>query len=391
MSLLVEPFPETLDRSLLQVFLFGADMGEAIAVALPERGWILVDGCRLEVGDNEVFPALEAYLELRSGDDDPVELLVWTHPHADHYLGIREAIERHRPVRVGMTLAETPVPGSASKEVEALGSHPMLPADLRLQDVFKQVKSTIERVFHYWRGKPESRLLLSAQTSPLELGATRVRAFSPDQAALKAFYSRGVEGLRAALKTQANEYSIVLGLEFGETRLVLGGDLPYRSTSGSVLSHGWKWIEENAPELAAHQGFKVSHHGSAEAIPPFFRGGTAPPPEWLVTPFAREHLPRPGEGEKGGLQQLLHRAPELRLTSSVGLVSSPEPGARVCREELRLKLAAVEAGGFSGGLRAPAASGLFDFAWGVAFDSNRAVKRLFAGRQAITVVEDGDS
>ncbi len=389
MDLLVEPFPASLDRSLLHVFVFGADVGEAIAVALPGRGWILVDGCKLEVGEEEVFPALEAYTELRTGEDDPIELLVWTHPHADHYQGIREAIERYRPLRVGMTLVEAPAPGSATKELEALGSHPTLPEDLRLQEVFTRVKSTLERVFLHWREQPGSRLLLSAQTQPLELGVTRVRAFSPDQAALKAFYELGVDGLRAALKGRANEYSVVLGLAFGETRIVLGGDLPHRSPSGAILPHAWKWVDENTPELAAsHDGFKVSHHGSAEAIPPSFGGRPDPPREWFVTPFAREHLPRPGDDAKGGLRQLLLRVPELRLTSSVGLVVPPTPGARVLRSQLRLNLEGHRAGGFSTGLRAPAAAGSFDFAWGVAFDGHRAAKRLFAGQHAITVVEN---
>lgn len=388
MAPVIEPFPDSLDRSLLHVFVFGADIGEAIAVALPQRGWILVDGCKVEVGEDEVFPALEAYLGLRDGEADPVELLVWTHPHADHYQGIRETIERYQPLRVGMTLVEAPLPGSASKELEAVGTHPTLPEDLRLQDVFKRVKSTFERVFLHWREKPDSRLPLSAQTSPLNLGATRVRAFSPEQAALKAFYDLGVDGLRAALKDRANEYSIVLGLEFGETRIVLGGDLPHRSRRGSVLPGAWNWIGANAPELADHDGFKVSHHGSAEAIPPFFLARPDPPREWLVTPFARGHLPRPGDDASGGLQQLLRRAPELRLTSSVGLVVPPGPGARVLRDQLRIRLAVVEAGGFSRGLRAPAAVSPYDFAWGVAFNANRTVKRLYAGRQAITVVEN---
>jgi hypothetical protein len=242
-------------------------------------------------------------------------------------------------------------------------------------------------VFLRWRERPDSRLPLSAQTPPLDLGATRVRAFSPDQAALKALYLLGADGLRVALKERANEYSVVLGLEFGETRVVLGGDLPHRSRSGSILPHGWKWVGANAPELSEHDGFKVSHHGSAEAIPPFFSVEPETPREWLVTPFAREHLPRPGDDAKGGLRQLLRRTPEVRLTSSVGLVVPTGPGARVSRDQLRVRLAEVEAGGFSRGLRAPTAASPFDFAWGVAFDANRAAKRLFSGRQAITVVE----
>jgi hypothetical protein len=381
----ISQFPTSLDRSLVHVFVFGAAIGEAIAVALPNTGWVLVDGCRLELEGEERFPAIEVFKNLRAGIDDAIELLVWTHPHADHYQGIRECIEIYRPRRVGMTLVEAPPPGSPAREVEALGTHPTLPADLRLQDVFKLVRSTLERVFLYWRERPDSRLPLSAQAAPLTLGATRVRAFSPDSQALGAFYGLPLDGLRAALKERANEYSVVLGLEFGATRLVLGGDLPY--SRGALIPHAWHLVSEAAPELAEHDLFKVSHHGSAEALPPAFRRRAAPSREWLVAPFAREHLPRPGDDETGGLRQMLLRVDEVRLTSSAGLMVPPTSGARIPRSVLREKLAAVVAGGLSGGLRVPAAKGAFDFAWGVGLDNARNVRGLFAGAQALTVIE----
>jgi hypothetical protein len=387
MADVVEPFPTDLDRSLLHLFVFGSDVGEAIAVALPNRGWLLVDGCRLEIDGEEVFPALEAFERLQASEDDRVELLVWTHPHADHYQGIREAVERYRPLRVGITMIEAPPPGSAYAELEAIGTHPVLPADLQLRDVFTRVRTTFERIYLHWRESPASRLPLSTATPPLNLGSVRVKAFSPDPAALAAFYSLGVDGLRHALRSRANEFSVVLGVEFGDTRIVLGGDLPHRAPSGSLIEHAWKSLEANSPELADHDGFKVSHHGSAEAIPPSFKSRAAPPREWLVTPFAREHLPRPGDDVKGGLRQLLHRVPALRLTSSVGLVSPGAPGQTITRQLLRDKLAAIQASGFSSGLRAPSPTSPFDFSWGIAFDAGRCAKRLFAGAHAVTIVE----
>lgn len=383
---MIEGFPDALDRSLLHVFVFGADKGEALAIALPDRGWVLVDGCKLDVDGEELFPALEAFTELRSGTDDDVELLVWTHPHADHYQGILEAIERHRPRRVGMTLVEAPAPGSASKELEALGTHHHLPADLRLQDVFSRVRSTLERVFFYWREEPTARLLLSSQTTPITLGATSVIAFSPDPGALRAFYAQGIPGLRTALKEKANEYSVVLGLEFGSTRIVLGGDLPVETPNGAQIPHGWSRVEASAPQLASHGAYKVSHHGSVAAIPSSFLGG-ARSREWLVTPFAPQHLPLPTDDEKGGLRVLLTGVSAVRLTSSVGLVTPASAGADVPRDELRAALERVREGTFGRGLRAPAAVTSFDFAWGIALDITGSVRRLFAGRQALTVVE----
>jgi hypothetical protein len=381
----IEALPAALDRALLHIFVFGSAVGEAVAVALPERGWILVDGCSLKIEDEDRFPALEAFEEMRAGDEDPLELLVWTHPHADHYVGIRECVENLKPRRVGMTLIEAPAPGSTALELAALGTHPTLPADLRVQDVFKMLRSTLNRVFLYWLEQPSSRLLLTAETEALHLGRTVVRTFSPNQKALRSFYGLPRDDLRVALKERANEYSIVLGLEYGKSRVVLGGDLPHRR-NGAILPHAWDQVSKTFPELSNHDVFKVSHHGSAEAFPPAF-ARRPERREWIVAPFAKSRLPRPDDDETGGLRESLRRVDHVRLTSSVGLVTPTSPGARVARSVLRASLDAVKAGKFSKGLRPPKAENIFDFAWGIALDDSNSVRRLFAGKQALTVFE----
>ena len=47
---------EALDRNLLYVMVAGPGFGEGVAVALPERGWILVDGCRVDGPVGEDLP-----------------------------------------------------------------------------------------------------------------------------------------------------------------------------------------------------------------------------------------------------------------------------------------------------------------------------------------------
>ena len=39
-----------LSRDLLYVFVAGPGYGEGIAVAFPERGWLMVDGCQVVDG-----------------------------------------------------------------------------------------------------------------------------------------------------------------------------------------------------------------------------------------------------------------------------------------------------------------------------------------------------
>jgi hypothetical protein len=60
-----------LDRSLLHLFVAGPGYGEAVAVALPERGWLLVDGCSV---DDDGLP-LRSILERWRGKsgDDPID------------------------------------------------------------------------------------------------------------------------------------------------------------------------------------------------------------------------------------------------------------------------------------------------------------------------------
>lgn len=381
---MVSPFPANLDRALLNVFLFGSHIGESVAVALPGSGWILIDGCQLELSGETVYPALAAYEQLRSSESDPVELLVWTHPHADHYQGIRECVELNRPRRVGMTMV--PSRPAAARELEAIGSHPHLPADLKLQEVFKRVHSTIERISLYWEERPEARLPLSTNSPDLQIGSTKLRFLAPDATALSLFYGLPVEQLRAALKERANEYSIVIMLEYGETKLLLGADLPH-SKKKRIIPHGWAKVCAAGPEINSHEVFKVAHHGSWEALPPAFDRREAPPREWLVAPFVTEHLPRPGDDETGGLRQMLQRVDDVRLTSSVGLVSPTEPGMRVARGILRDNLASVIAQKFAGGLRPPVPTSPYDFSWGVAVDDKRAIQNTFAGSQAVTVFE----
>jgi glyoxylase-like metal-dependent hydrolase (beta-lactamase superfamily II) len=85
-----------LDRSLLHVFVAGPGEGEAIAVALPDKGWVLFDGCRASDGSIGLVDILDRWRV----DGDPIHAYVLTHPHADHAKGIVELFERyHSDVR----------------------------------------------------------------------------------------------------------------------------------------------------------------------------------------------------------------------------------------------------------------------------------------------------
>jgi glyoxylase-like metal-dependent hydrolase (beta-lactamase superfamily II) len=100
---LLSALPVPLDRSLIHVFVAGPGYGEGIAVALPDRGWLVLDGCRISNGRLPLLAILEQW---RSGDE-PVDALLLTHPHSDHAFGIREVIETTAPRHLGVTTSPT--------------------------------------------------------------------------------------------------------------------------------------------------------------------------------------------------------------------------------------------------------------------------------------------
>ena len=93
---------DKLDRSLLHVFVAGPGFGEGIAIALPEKGWILVDGCRTGGRAGQDLPLLAILRRWRRSDDEPIEWMLFTHPHEDHADGFAEVVDALTPVRIGM-------------------------------------------------------------------------------------------------------------------------------------------------------------------------------------------------------------------------------------------------------------------------------------------------
>ena len=381
MTGLVTGFPDALDRSLLHVFVFGPGEGEAVLVAFPRRGWLLVDGCHVNVDGKEQFPALEIFEALRSDDDDGLEGLVWSHPHLDHFAGLIEAMDRHHPRKVGLAFVEHPEPGSAARELEALGTHPLLPADTRLADAFNLLRSTFERVFAYWREQPASCWPVSEAAPPLVSGETTVKAYSPACSDLEQFYR--TPALATRLRAQANEYSIVLGVRHRQAHLLLGGDLPDR-VHGQELLHGWARIEASVADVAGHQGAKIPHHGSAEAIRQTVFVPSSRERAWLVTPFAKKRLPKPTSDESGGLRVLLGANRSVCLTASSGLLREPPRGRPVPVSQLEAALAS--AGALSAGLSVESPARATDCGWGFSVDDQGEVRAWYAGNRALTVV-----
>lgn len=374
-----------LKREWLHVFVAGPGQGEGIAIALPEQGWLLVDGCT--AGDGR-FP-LEVILEhWRAHADDPVQAMVLTHPHQDHVEGIAELIEALKPEWVAVTAGDSP--GKTLLQVASTLTRARPGENTQTQLLAKKVVAALAAI-EGWEEAHPGRLLGLLDGQPLLTRAdVQVKARAPDQTGLESFLRS--KGLARRLQNDANHVSLVLELSFGALRLVLTGDLPYLKSKGRrLVPTGWQAVSARHPHLGDHHGLKVPHHGSPEAMHPGWmtaRGGHSR--AWLVTPFNSSDLPHLTRLE--GLPTLLNHEPEVLLTAipASKYVQAAQPaGGFVRLAQLVDRQAGQKAGGsfLSGGtvINSGSAVGALDPVWCVAFDQTGAIQGRWHGRAALAV------
>ncbi len=294
-----------LNRSLLHMFVVGPGEGEGIALALPGSGWVLIDGCRAtKLGNDDLYPLEEIVKRYRHEASEPVEAMVLTHPHRDHAHGFAELIEEFRPRIVGLTGKSVD-----STILDAFTDHDArrrIPTgDAIKNGVVLGAMFAIQR--WCFSDPPEIQLVpLHEDANLLNRGNLQIRARSPSLSFLETLTDD------VPLK-HANQVSTVLEILYGKTMVVLGADLP-TTERGRKLASGWDLVMRNHRHLAFHDGLKVPHHGSREAlhkdlVGPFKGKDRA----WCVTPFNSSSLPRIDDDD--GLDQLLKGQSPIMLTA----------------------------------------------------------------------------
>lgn len=369
----LDALPVPLDRSLLHVFVAGPGYGEGIAVALPHSGWLVLDGCQVSPGR---FPVLEILERWRSASE-PVEALLLTHPHTDHAFGIRDMIEVAKPRRIGVTTSPTSpelVFTALKAELAAVGPDTL--AQLRKRTVVDAML-TIGRRFE---AVPADLIALvdGADVLPAHPEVV-VHVRAPDAALVH-------EQLAGGKRGDPNELSAVVELVFGETRVVLGSDLPTVDARGASLDAGWEHVLRRHPHLGDHRGLKIPHHGSPAAFHPGLMtpGGGRP---WWISPFNRgKRLP---PTDLDGVPRLVARNGEVSLTAT------PRPRATqpvhlepafVRLAELPALFAPVRSMGAGSFSVTPPDVEPLDAVWCGAFDDQGALRSAWRGRRAFRVV-----
>ena len=322
-----------LDRDRLTLFVCGPGQGEAILVALPERGWLVLDGA----GVGKRFAQLDVLARYRD-EGEPVEAALLTHPHHDHYRGFVEVLDElgDDVRRVGCLALYFEDIGKSSPELELRALESRIDADSPLDHLTGGARTVLERIRDEWATDPARVLsLVSGVTIPVGTARVRARVLAPERAAAAAFLR--ADDLGARLGQRANELSAVVELVFGATRVVLGGDLPEVIRGGGAPAPtGWRTVCAAHGPQRAHSGLKVPHHGSKEALAPCLIARSEPGTRaWAVTPFNRR--PRlPSFDSAGGVDVLLEQEPELHLSAMprAWTARSPLP-PRVGRSDIR--------------------------------------------------------
>ena len=191
----------------LAIHMIDVGQGDALAIRSPRGRWLLIDAGpasdRFNAGKSQVVPFLLRHQASR------VSAAIISHPHLDHFGGLAAVNER---VSVGAVID----PAMAVPSVE-----------------YDSLLALAERTKLQW---------LRARTgSTIDFDGARLEFLAPEAVPLDA-------------GADANEYSLVVRLDFGEFSALFMGDLPTAQERKLVQHYG----ERLDVDL-----LKVAHHGSA--------------------------------------------------------------------------------------------------------------------------------
>jgi hypothetical protein len=254
----------------IEVSVFGPGYGEAIILHLGAGKWILVDSCKDPASG---LPAPVKYLhDLNVSLQDAVKLIVATHWHDDHVCGISNVFDECASAEFAISDALR-----TDEFLQLVGLYRqytvMRSSGLdEFTRVFELLQARRERGVRFNSPKLASadKLLYRDQ---IPLGSETVEAYvyalSPsDVSILQAklafaeLLPREKESKRRVASPTPNYASVVLWIEVGDHKILLGADLQKTPNPKT----GWSVILSDSTAVSGRAGvFKIPHHGSENA------------------------------------------------------------------------------------------------------------------------------
>lgn len=294
----------------LSVVVFGPGFGESIVVCAPPGEWLIVDSLVDPAGSSSAHPTESANPAIRLLHEHRAEpsALLLTHPHEDHAADFDAFVERWPRAKLGYL-------DEGTRPDRDRLADPDFERSLRRG----LAEHAVAAIHDAWERSPDRKWdLLPGST--IALGQAIVTVLGPGKRALKR--------ARAGHTIDLNALSVPLAIEWCDTRVVLGADLPATE---------WRQIVKDlsGANPGDHHALKISHHGSKAAQP----GLLADPPDgrdrrWVLSPWklAGGTLPRFEDGE--GIDLMLARVPEIHLTALPFETSLPSGTTRASRAQI---------------------------------------------------------
>ncbi len=285
----------------LEIHVIGGRKGESIVVRFPGDCWGVVDNYTPVLREPESNRTLQL---LKSRNVERLSFLCLTHPHVDHYRGMHHLLRAFSPNRIWIFGATTHrdlyAKVAALSKVQAESSHFQSEEDEAADELVEILDWIRNECRNRQRRIPLEVKRLQLGMSLLKLdsdpplcvsavGASGGRALVYEDSLSDCFRPDG-GGLRERVpREQHNIISGGLLIDYGQARIILGGDID---------REGWKeTLNTVGKEMGLRsQLIKVSHHGSStgycdglwEAFSPG-RSAVA-----VLTPYTSQGLPNPG-------------------------------------------------------------------------------------------------
>lgn len=305
----------------IEVHVFGAKIGESIAVRLPGGLWGVVDTYTPTINQPDTNPLIKFLTERMVRH---LGFLCLTHPHDDHYRGMSYLLETYRPDRVwlfGSATHRQLYSKVASVLKAAAKSRHVDDGDSENTDELVRILDRIQNDWSDENRTPRLEVCRLQLKSPLlelpgkppvfitALGASGGRAMKYENTLVRCF-TPNLECLAEELpRVNHNMISAGLLIEYGQARIVLGGD---------IESEAWTETMQNLPSERLNSNLvKVSHHGSRTGYcdglwKQFSPKGTAVA---VITPYSKQGLP-----SLEGLNHISENA-GITLTTSISATS----------------------------------------------------------------------
>jgi beta-lactamase superfamily II metal-dependent hydrolase len=290
---------EGLNRELVQVILLGPGFGESVLVRVPGNppGWLVADSFLSDRRGSARSGVLDVLEQLEAEPD----LVLLTHPHADHSGGMAALVEQFNS-RAAFGVLQVDFATSTSARVRRAAEGVETAAALRALTLVQ----------------PANRWDLNGPAR--ELGEGTVTVLHPSAMRL---------GQLLAMKSIGpNRFSSALLIEWRGRSILLGADLE-RPEWASLLPAG---------RLQVCNPVKVPHHGSAGAFDKAWAGDKSQNASnaerrMLIAPFDK-HPRLPDIDSINGLPALLAEVDQVHLTS-LPFRTTPRAAGAVTLMDLR--------------------------------------------------------